>query len=184
MLKRIRDHLTRQDLVAAHQARQQLAAAKERVPVEQKHVTAPSDDVYRQHCLTHTPYKEWCAHCVAFGARSDRHEVKVDDRRSSSVLCFDFAYTSRVDVGEKLCCLVVYDTQTKWLQAWPVPNKGGTACRNYTAVELTKLVWYLGHRKITLRADPEPSCTGPQAPYRYGNAYRTNPCWRAPRQPR
>ena len=126
--------------------------------MEQKHVTAPSDDVYRQRCLTHTPYKEWCARCVAFRARSDRREVKVDDRRSSSVLCFDFAYTSNVDGGEKLCCLVAHDTQTKWLQAWPVPNKGRTACRNDMAVELTKLLSYLGHRKITLRADPEASC--------------------------
>ena len=159
VLKRIRDHLARQDLIAAHQARQQLAAAEERVPVEQKHVTAPSEDAYRQHCLTHTPYKEWCAHCVVFRARSDRHEAKTEDHRASSVLCFDFAYTSRVDGGDKLCCLVAYDTQTKWLQAWPVPSKGGTACRNYMAVELTKLLSYLGHRRITLRADPEGSCT-------------------------
>ncbi|CAE7571046.1 unnamed protein product, partial [Symbiodinium necroappetens] len=79
--------------------------------------------------------------------------------RASSVFCFDFSYTSRSDKDEKLCCLVAHDSETKWVQAWPVQSKGGTASRNFMAVEVTKLLSYLGHRRVTLRADPEPSCT-------------------------
>ena len=159
VLKRIKDHLTRQSLIAAHQARQHLADSEERVPVEQRPVAAPSDEERRRHCLTHTTYREWCEHCVSFRARSDRHELRADDRRASSVFCFDFAYTSRSDKDEKLCCLVAHDSETKWVQAWPVQSKGGTASRNFMAVEVTKLLSYLGHRRVTLRADPEPSCT-------------------------
>ncbi|OLP76617.1 Retrovirus-related Pol polyprotein from transposon TNT 1-94 [Symbiodinium microadriaticum] len=159
VLKRIKDHLTRQSLIAAHLARQHLADSEERVPVEQRPVAVPSDEERRRHCLTHTPYREWCEHCVSFRARSDRHELRADDRRASSVFCFDFAYTSRSDKDEKLCCLVAHDSETKWVQAWPVQSKGGTSSRNFMAVEVTKLLSYLGHRRVTLRADPEPSCT-------------------------
>ena len=159
VLKRIKDHLTRQSLIAAHRARQHLADSEERVPVEQRPVAVPSDEERRRHCLTHTPYREWCEHCVSFRARSDRHELRADDRRASSVFCFDFAYTSRSDKDEKLCCLVAHDSETKWVQAWPVQSKGGTSSRNFMAVEVTKLLSYLGHRRVTLRADPEPSCT-------------------------
>ena len=109
MLKRIKAHLTRQSLIAAHQARQHLADAEERVPVEQRPVAAPSDEERRRHCLTHTPYREWCEHCVSFRARSDRHELRADDRRASSVFCFDFSFTSRSDKDEKLCCSVAHD---------------------------------------------------------------------------
>ena len=77
----------------------------------------------------------------------------------NSVLAFDFCYTSREEGSEKLCCLVASDSQTKWVQAWPVKSKGGTASRNYMATELTKLLSYLGHRSVTIRADPEPACS-------------------------
>ena len=38
-------------------------------------------------------------------------------------------------------------------------SKGGTASRNYMASELTKLLSYLGHRSVTIRADPELACS-------------------------
>ena len=159
VLKRIRDHLSKQALIAAHQARQQLVDATVRVPNEQSSVTLPSEEEQRKHCLTHTPFASWCSHCVAFRAKADRHESRHDDARVNSVLAFDFCYTSREEGAEKLCCLAASDSQTKWIQAWPVKSKGGTASRNYMASELTKLLSYLGHRSVTIRADPEPACS-------------------------
>ena len=87
---------------------------------------------------------------------TDIHEGRVVDGRVDSVLAFDFrCYTSREEKSEKLCCLVATDSHTKWVQAWPVKSKGGTTCRNYMALDLTKLLSYLGHRSFTTRADPE-----------------------------
>ena len=159
VLKRIRDHLSKQALIAAHQARQQLVDATVRVPNEQASVTLPSEEEQRKHCLTHTPFASWCSHCVAFRAKADRHESRHDDARVNSVLAFDFCYTSREEGSEKLCCLVASDSQTKWIQAGPVKSKGGTASRNFMATELTKLLSFLGHRSVTIRADPEPACS-------------------------
>ena len=66
VLKRVRDHLSKQALIAAHQARQQLVDSTVRVPNEQARVTLPSEEQQRKHCLTHTPFASWCHHCVAF----------------------------------------------------------------------------------------------------------------------
>ena len=125
VLKRIRDHLSKQALIAAHQARQQLVDATVRVPNEQAGVSLPSEEQQRKHCLTHTPFASWCHRCVAFRAKADRRESKHDDARASSVLAFDFCYTSREEGSEKLCCLVASDSQTKRVQAWPVKAKAG-----------------------------------------------------------
>ncbi|CAE7209997.1 unnamed protein product [Symbiodinium sp. CCMP2456] len=159
VLKRIKDHLTRQSLLAAHQAREHLASTTERVPQEQKPVVPPSEEERRLHSLTHTPFREWCSHCASYRSKSDRHEARTGNARTSSVLCYDFCFTNRLEKEEKLCCLVCHDSDTKWIQAWPVSHKGGTSARNYLSVEIAKLLSYLGHRRITLRADPEPACS-------------------------
>ena len=46
-------------------------------------------------------------------------------------------------------CLVVSDSHSKWVQAWPVKAKGGVAG------EITS---YLGYQSVTVRADSAPSC--------------------------
>ena len=120
-------------------------------------MSQPSPAEVREHSLTHFPYKAWC--CVAFRARSDRHAQLKDSSRTRSVLSIDFAFTNRDPAEAKLCCLVAHDEHTKWVQAWPVPAKGGAKARNYMATELTRLLSYLGHRQITIRADPEPLCS-------------------------
>ncbi|CAE7493821.1 unnamed protein product [Symbiodinium natans] len=159
VLKRIRTHLDQQQLIAAHKARSQLAEMTERPATMQAEVALPSEAEQKEHAMTHTPYRGWCEHCVSYRAKADRHETRQRDDRAVSTLSFDFAYTSRKDGDkEKLCCLVVCDSATKWVQAWPVERKGGTAARNYMALEITRLLSYLGHRSVTLRCDPEPSC--------------------------
>ena len=82
-------------------------------------------------CLTHLPYAPWCEACVRFRGN------------------LDFCFTARADGDEKLCCLVVSDSHSKWVQAWPVKAKGGVAG------EITS---YLGYQSVTVRADSAPSC--------------------------
>ena len=96
---------------------------------------------------------------LAFGGKSDRHTERADDRRVDSELALDFCFTARADSDEKLCCLVVTDSHSKWVQAWPVKAKGGVAARNYMTTEVVKLLSYLGYQSVTVRAVSEPSCT-------------------------
>ena len=159
VLKRIRDH--KQQLVATHKAMMDATAADTREALELPKVHMPSDAEVQQHSLTRMPYKPWCVHCAAFRARADKHAQVHDVKRTHSILCFDFCYTHRHAGETKLCCLVAHDEHTKWIQAWPVPSKGGINTRQYMAAELTRLLSYLGHREVTLRADLEPSCTAP-----------------------
>eukprot|EP00439_Symbiodinium_sp_Y106_P006126 s6672_g1.t1 len=63
---------------------------------------------------------------------------RADDRRVDSELALDFCFTARADGDEKLCCLVVSDSHSKWVQAWPVKAKGGVAARNYITTEFVK----------------------------------------------
>eukprot|EP00971_Amphidinium_carterae_P336315 6472615-Amphidinium_carterae.1 len=34
---------------------------------------APTDEEKRRHNLTHSPFREWCSHCVHGRGREDRH---------------------------------------------------------------------------------------------------------------
>ena len=70
VLKRIRDHLSRQQLIASHQAMQHARSAEVRGANEPPHVHQPSPEEVAQHSLTHVPYKSWCMHCAAFRANS------------------------------------------------------------------------------------------------------------------
>ena len=71
VLKRISDHLKKQQLIQQHQARADLD--KPVTPREQAVVNAPSLEEQRKHALTHLPYASWCPHCVSFRAKADRH---------------------------------------------------------------------------------------------------------------
>ena len=138
VLKRIRDHLKKQSLIAAHEARQHLKDITTRDAKEQPAVSEPSGAERRRHCLTHLPYAPWCEACVSFRGKSDRRTERADDRRVDSELALDFCFTARADGDEKLCCLVVSDSHSKWVQAWPVKAKGGVAARNYITTEFVK----------------------------------------------
>ena len=78
---------------AAEHAQQELT----RVPRSMELQTPPSLKEQQLHELTHLPYQPWCASCVCFRARSDRHERSGAATRSSTpCISFDFGYTKSV----------------------------------------------------------------------------------------
>ena len=123
VLKRISDHLKKQQLIQQHQARADLD--KPVTPREQAVVNAPSLEEQRKHALTHLPYASWCPRCVSFRAKADRHLKITEDHRAVSTLAYDFCYTGRAsDPEQKLTCLIMVDKHTKYVEALPVPAKG------------------------------------------------------------
>ena len=157
VLRRIREHLVRHNLLEQHRARAEVEGSVQ--GREQRFVKEPSPEEVRLHQLTHLPYKEWCSACVSNRARSDRHERVLSDERQCSTFAFDFCYTARSSTPtQKLVCLVGVDSHTGAQQAWPIPQKGGTLNLKYLCAEICRLLNYLGHSEVTVKSDGEPTC--------------------------
>ena len=63
------------------EARRRIAAAQEEAPEERvidrkKPPSAPSEEEWRKHRLTHWPYRSWCPICVAARAVEDAHRLR------------------------------------------------------------------------------------------------------------
>ena len=157
VLRRIREHLVRHNLLEQHRAH---AEAEGRMQGrEQRFVKEPSPEEIRLHQLTHLPYREWCSACVSNRARADRHERARSDERQCSTFSFDFCYTARSTTPtQKLVCLVGVDSHTGAQQAWPIPQKGGPLNLKYLCAEICRLLNYLGHSEATVKSDGEPTC--------------------------
>ena len=69
VLRRIREHFKRHDLLQQHCD----AKVPEHLPREQSIVPTPTPEEVRMHNLAHTPYRPWCTACVENRARADRH---------------------------------------------------------------------------------------------------------------
>jgi len=154
VLKRIAEALKLQEI--AEHANSPSAPLE---PQGQTFVEHPTEAEKQRHMLTHVPFASWCSHCTKYRARSDRHEHKRAEDREHSVLAFDFYFTSREnDPASKLVCLAMRDSHTQYVQALPVPSKGGTVAFKYMVAEICRTLNYLGHETVTLRSDGEPAC--------------------------
>ena len=118
----------------------------------------------RAHNAVHAPYAPWCAYCVAHKARDDAHKRADADRRIP-VASFDYGFTNcseKDGLKDKLAFLCVHDSESGWREAIPVPGKAGIHgsinVTSYLAAELCRLVSMLGHSKVVLQCDPEPTC--------------------------
>ena len=131
---------------------------------------APSDEERRRRS-THTPYREWW-NIVSVRARSDRGVLMTGVPTPSS------ASISRRTPAEatKMRTYVVWllmIQRLSGLKRGRFRASGGTASQNFMAVEATKLLSYLGHRRVTLHG-PCSCYPGPEASDWHGNAHRIN----------
>ena len=105
-----------------------------------------------------TPCLSWCPSYIQARGRPDRHEAAQakDVEREIPCLSFDFAYTaySENPAEQKLCCLVVHDSTTHAVRAFPIKQKHESL--HHMAAEVTRFAVFLGHHEISLRCDAEP----------------------------
>ena len=100
-------------------------------------VHQPTRSEYMDHCMTHSPFRAWCKHCLEGRGREFGHSnvQGVKDERSTPVVSFDYAFVS--DLGEVTTqaefdaaeggaakILVVRDARSKSVFAHVVPVKG------------------------------------------------------------
>ena len=97
---RLWEHQKRLELQIVLAAAKETEAEQQRQPNAQKLAEPPDEKTQPLHNLTYLLYQEWCPHCVAFRARSGRHQRDGSVKDSGvPTLSFDFAYTKAVEPG-------------------------------------------------------------------------------------
>eukprot|EP00435_Cladocopium_sp_Y103_P042490 s2990_g11.t1 len=142
---------------AATAAQQELTRVPNAVELQQP----PSEREQQLHNLSHLPYASWCPSCVAYRARSDRHERTGASQRSSvPSISFDCCYTKCVpdksdskDI-DSITALLMIDSVSGYIQAVPLRNKNQW---NLMVHELLSFAGLMGHSEVTFRCDNEPT---------------------------
>ena len=58
----------------------------------------PTRSEVLDHCVTHTPYRSWCKHCIEGRGREFGHNSRAHGAREAPTISFDYAYVG--DKGE------------------------------------------------------------------------------------
>ena len=128
--------------------------------------TAPTQKEIDRHRLTHLPYRSWCPECVEAFAREWAHKAHGDTRAIPLISC-DYMYVTkngifaRSELSEEereaaARVLVMYCGETQTPFADGVPQKGVDP-NGYVIECILQNVLWLGHSKVTIRADNEPA---------------------------
>ena len=127
---------------------------------DDRHVK-PTQAERRQHRLTHTPYDEWCEHCMKSRGRDKPHRRVQHEEKDEAFVSFDYVSISEKDgsalpKGERSCisALVGYERWTQTPCCTAVQSKGADP----HAVELVyRFLSNLGTAKIRPMCDQESS---------------------------
>ena len=112
----------------------------------------PSLRVRKLHELTHLPFQEWCAHCVACKSRADQHrkaDPQVTAERSFPTIQIDLMYG--VDSNP---ILLLIDAWTRYVRAVPMKSKSS---KNIAEI-LASFIGELGYvETVEIAHDNEPT---------------------------
>ena len=85
----------------------------------------PSAQAIQEHQLTHTPFREWCTHCIAGKARDANSERKPRDRDRVPQVQLDYAFLrTDSESDEKITVLLGYCLETSHALSVRVDSKG------------------------------------------------------------
>ncbi|CAE7357043.1 RE1, partial [Symbiodinium sp. KB8] len=155
---RLRKRIADQHVIIKHDAKASVSAELERKPHVINTPNTPTKEEVAEHAITHLPYKSWCAECVKHKVRDDRHSGDLSHTSSEHpVIQFDFGFSRRDETSEdKAIFLVIKDRTTKSISAVPTLSKG-QQYMSYMTTEAVRFISWLGHRKVVLQGDNEPS---------------------------
>ena len=159
--KRLWEHQKKLELQTALSAARETEAEQQRKPNPQKLAEPPDEKSQQLHMLTHLPFQEWCAHCVAHRSRPDRHKRDGQVKESGvPTVSFDFAYTKAVAPGgnaqdtDQVIALVLVDSMTNYTGCVPISKKNDF---DLMVREILQFTQVLGHSECTYLCDNEPS---------------------------
>jgi hypothetical protein len=159
--KRLWEFQKRLELQTALAAAREAEAAEQREPRPQKLAEPPDEETQQKHMLTHSPFAEWCQHCVAHRSRQDRH-VRDGSVKAGGIptVSFDFAYTKAVGPGgdvqntDTVIALIMVDSSTNYNRYFPFQGKNDFAVMVREILQFTQV---LGHAECNYLCDNEPS---------------------------
>lgn len=120
--------------------------------------SAPSEEERARHNLTHLPTADWCEHCVKGKGREMAHRITRSDR---AVVQIDYSYLKADGSYEETTedpanvVVTIVDRGTGLYSAFSVPAKNFE--KEYLVKSMKAFVSQLGHIKVTIRSDGEPS---------------------------
>jgi hypothetical protein len=157
---RVVNHLQKQELEAAKEATNVGGRGHHREPRVQPAANRPSDEEVAKH-VTHTPYQGWSEHCIAHGARPDRHE-RTDEARTGKMptISFDLCYTKPLREGELEAdgvsspWVVMANSQAGQVGCCPVKSKDET---KLATCEIMAFTQKIGHHEVCFLTDNVPT---------------------------
>ena len=118
--------------------------------------TIPSKLEWEAHMATHTPFRDWCPHCVRGRAVASPHKVGDRSDRESRVptVAIDYTFLGS-DGDETFPVLVVKEDRAGAITAIPVQCKG---TGDQWAVDYIKqFIEFIAYKRIVIRSDQEPA---------------------------
>lgn len=164
--QRLWDFQKKLELQTALAAAREAEASQQRLPKPQ-HLAEPPSEEQQLHNLTHVPFKDWCAACVAHRSRQDTQARDGSVKRGEiPTVSFDFAYTraeaadGTVQNTDQVIALIMVDSQTNYTGWVPVKAKSQF---DLMVREILQFTQVLGHGEVCYLCDNEPSIRQVQA---------------------
>ena len=117
----------------------------------------PSIEERRTHNLTHIPYRNWCAHCVAARGRNFPHKRSEGEKEDQHpCVHLDYCFPRDTVGGESVPVLVARFSDSKSLAGHVVPHKG--ASHRWSVDQVCRDLRKFGLAgTVILRSDQEPA---------------------------
>jgi hypothetical protein len=116
----------------------------------------PTEKEIEKHCLTHLPYRNWCAVCVAAKGKDLDHRKCIREERGLPEFSFDYCFPGD-QFGYRLTILVGRERVTGMTFATTVPEKGSKG--KFVADKCLEFFVECGFRTgdIVIKTDQEPA---------------------------
>ena len=120
----------------------------------------PSKAEREAHEVSHWPYRSWCPYCVMGRGRDKAHRRRDGSEPRRPQVVADYCFMSRGDRAEAESAgakpvLVVKEVSDGPVLAIATPKKGGDVA--WVARRCARWLDNLGHKRITIKTDQEPS---------------------------
>lgn len=111
----------------------------------------PTEQMIREHEVSHIPYRAWCTACVRGRGRTMQHRRVDHSDNLIPTLSMDYGF-----LGDGLPFVVLRDRKSKAIFAHLLPHKG-VAYSSFPERALLRNLAFLGYKRLVLKSDQESS---------------------------
>ena len=127
-------------------------------PFQLAAVEKPSQEEIDLHRLTHLPFRSWCAECVAAKSKESPHKIlpAKSSQEEWPTIAVDFMFTSTTGCDDPPSVVLIgIDSWTRWVEAYPIPRKGGQQSTERCVEGLVQMSCQPGYSQVTIKGDNE-----------------------------